>query len=80
MPRAHLFDRRASEDDRVLDDEIESIPGVHMKIAIADWKLHVGVEAHGETFRQDGMKKHAGYALDSASSAVGRRSRNGSQS
>ncbi len=76
MHRAHLFDRLAFEDDRVLDDEIEPIRGVHINVSIADWKPHLGVDAHGDTFRQDGMKKHAAYSVDSA---VRRRPQDGSQ-
>lgn len=76
MHREHRLDHLAFEDDRVLDDEIESIPGVHMNVSIADWKPHLGVDAHGDTFRQDGMKKHAAYSVDSA---VRRRPQDGSQ-
>lgn len=110
MYREHLFDRLELEDDRVLDNEIEPIPGVHMNIAIANWKTHLGFKADGDTvqfvceagavsaleqsrsellmnrergpddtFRQGGMKKHAAYSVDSASSAVRRRSQDGSQ-
>lgn len=48
MHREHLFHRLEFEDNRVLHDEVESIPGVHMNIAIADRQTHLGFEAHGD--------------------------------
>ena len=111
MHREHLLNRLEFEDDRILDNEIEPIPGVHMNIAVANWKTHLGFKTNGDavqfvceagavsafeqsgpeflmnrergpddTFRQGGMKKHAAYSVDSASSAVRRRSQDGSQS